>query len=504
MNDDERRGAQVAAAVAAVLYLVTVLRMGWVSDDAFIAIRSVDNLVHGQGFTVNVLERVQSYTSPLWALLCVPFFAATQSPYAALILPGLVCSLGLVVVLIRGLCATPWRSVVVLVALAVSSSFVHFSTSGLENALGHLLLALFVLDRLRGPEPTRAGFVLAAGLFLTRFDYVLLVGPAVLLAVAKHPRGSVRLAWPALVAAGAWLLFATFYYGSPLPNTAYAKTNTAIPLGERLAQGAAYLVDSAARDPIVLLALGVAGLLAAGRGAGSAERALMAGAGAYLLYVVYVGGDFMSGRFLTPCTLMAVMVAVHLAASRSDRMLPVAAAALALLVPATFMDRRAHLARTDCAVPMSGIVDERECYVDFTGLTQNIRRQKWRTHGYLRDFQKAVKATRDPFVVFDLAGMVSYANRRQVHIVERFALTEPLLARIRFEPDEKWRVGHYFRPLPVGYEETLRSGDNLIEDPCVRDLYDRLVLATRAPLWAPGRLGAIWELNTTHRTCDAP
>lgn len=497
--------AQIAAVVAAWLFLVAVVRLGWVSDDAFIAIRSVDHLVAGKGFVLNVGERVQSFTSPLWALLCVPFFAIARNPYAALVVPGLACSLGMVAVVWQGWRKAPWQAAVTLLLLSASLSFLHFSTSGLENSLAHLLAALFVFERLRaGNGVTRVSFLIAAGLFLTRFDYALLVAPSLAVAVRQQPREAVRLAWPAVAVVAAWLVFATVYYGFPLPNTAYAKLNTSIPLGQRIAQGFAYLVDSSSRDPIVLVIIGAAGVLSASPGQPSRVRWLAAGVGTYLAYVLYVGGDFMSGRFLTVAYLVSVLLGVHVAAAVHQWLMPVAAAAATLLALPSFEDRRVDPRGLQCFVPESGIVDERECYVEHTGLPQNIRRQKWKSHGYLRDFEKVAKKTKDDFVVFDLVGLVSYANRGEKHIVERYALTEPLLARIRFRAERGWRIGHFFRPLPAGYEETLRTGKNQIVDRCLNELYDRLSLVTRGPLWSAERLAAIAALNTTHRTCDAP
>ena len=46
-----------------------VLRLAWLSDDAYITLRSVENFTHGYGAVYNVGERVQSFTHPLWMLL---------------------------------------------------------------------------------------------------------------------------------------------------------------------------------------------------------------------------------------------------------------------------------------------------------------------------------------------------------------------------------------------------------------------------------------------------
>lgn len=497
--------AKLAAFAAGLLFLAAVVRRGWLSDDAFIAIRSVDHLVHGEGLVFNLGERVQSFTSPLWAFLCAPFFALTGDPYSALMAPGLLCSLALVVTVLIVWRRTPWKAATVLLALTASSAFLSFSTSGLENPLAHLLAALFVFERLEnGRRPTYACFALAAALFLTRFDYALLVAPSVVMAVALDVRRSSRLAWPALAVIVVWFGFATFYYGFPFPNTAYAKLNTDIPLQTQIAQGMTYLVDSTIRDPIVLTVVALAGVLGFSRGMSVAARGLLLGVGIYVLYVIYIGGDFMSGRFLTTCYLVSVLVTVDFMASTYRWSLTVGAAVLMLFGISSFSDRRAD-PRDICPIPESGVVDERACYVEFTGLAQNVRRRKWEEHPYMKNFERAAEHTKGHFIVSNLAGMVSYANRDRKHIVEHFGLTEPLLARIEYVPNNpNWRIGHFYRAIPAGYLQTLRSGENVITDPCIHHLYDLLSPVIHGPLWSAKRLRDIWRLNTRRATCRAP
>jgi arabinofuranosyltransferase len=60
----------------------------------------------------------------------------------------------------------------VLVVLAVSPAFVHFSTSGLEAPLTHLLLAAFYVGVVRGTS-LRGLALLASGVALCRMDAVL-------------------------------------------------------------------------------------------------------------------------------------------------------------------------------------------------------------------------------------------------------------------------------------------------------------------------------------------
>jgi arabinofuranosyltransferase len=231
-------------------------------------------------------------------------------------------------------------------------------------------------------------------------------------------------------------------------------------------------------------------------------RALGLGLLGYLLYVLSIGGDFMGGRFFTTTYVVAVLLLARVAASLHPWAL--AAASLALVIPVTatsFSDRRTDPRRTECSPPDSGITDERECYVEYTGLPQNIRSGKWKRHGYLEDFRKVARAESTGVVYFNLVGLAGYGNTEEKHIVEGFALSEPFLARIRFEAQSGWRIGHLHRDIPPGYLESLRTGTNQLQTPCLRELYDRLALVRSGPIWTAARFKAIWALNTTHQGC---
>src|SRR3954466_11954627 len=60
-------GAVLLAFAAGVTFFV--YRDAWVSDDAVITFRYVDNLLHGHGASFNPGDKVQGYTHPLWFLL---------------------------------------------------------------------------------------------------------------------------------------------------------------------------------------------------------------------------------------------------------------------------------------------------------------------------------------------------------------------------------------------------------------------------------------------------
>jgi arabinofuranosyltransferase len=87
-----------------------------------------------------------------------------------------------------------------------------------------------------------------------------------------------------------------------------------------------------------------------------------------------------------------------------------------------------------------------------------------------------------------------YAGPR-VHIVDGHALTDPLLARLPANTRRGYRIGHFRRVSPEGYERSLRTGRNQIADPDLAAFWDRLRLVTRGPILDGDRLRAVIDLN---------
>src|SRR6185503_12028738 len=123
--------------------------------------------------------------------------------------------------------------------LLSSKALVDYTSSGLEYPLSYFLIALFYVRylerRLDAPsaEELRFFVLVAALAFVNRSDtallFVLPLAEMTLWSLIARGRQTVR---PLLVGASPailWLLFATFYYGFPLPNTYYAKVANGIP-----------------------------------------------------------------------------------------------------------------------------------------------------------------------------------------------------------------------------------------------------------------------------------
>ena len=487
-----------------VVFLACVLRYAWMSDDAFISFRTVANWVHGHGLVANLAERVQAFTNPLWTLLLIPPYAALKNAYWAAMGLSLAVDVLFVVVLLRRRDANV-ATLLTLCLLTASRSFVTFSTSGLENGLAHLLLAAFVLEELR-ERPWRpwAPWLLGGLIAVNRLDHLLLVLPLLVLRVRREGvRASLR---PAAIGLGplvAWLAFSVFYYGFPWPNTAYAKLNAVILRRELVMQGLSYLVDATLRDGIMAVVVGAA--LVLGIRERKRVRAMaggLCGMGLYLAYVTWIGGDFMGGRF---CTAPYLVAALLLGETLENLPKPALAAVVAsvLLWGRWVLEPLPTDPKTECVVIATGIVDERACYVEHTGIYQNFRAKKYESHPYFKtglEFRQKGERVSPSTIV----GMAGYAAGPRVHLIDYYALTDPLLARIQYKPADEWRIGHFRREIPKGYVESLLNDDNRLEDPCLHRLYADLRLVTRGRLLSTARFAAIWRLNFGQSVCPAP
>ena len=119
------RGLWLSVGLLGVLGVV--LSQAWVSDDAFITFRVIDNFVNGYGLRWNVDERVEVYTHPLWMLLLTPFHAVSGNPFLASIAVSLACTGAALFLAVRAVVAPVGVTLAVfLLPLALSRAFTQF------------------------------------------------------------------------------------------------------------------------------------------------------------------------------------------------------------------------------------------------------------------------------------------------------------------------------------------------------------------------------------------
>jgi len=481
-------GQRLIILAASLFFAVVVLRTAWISDDAYITFRTIDNVLHGWGARWNVAERVQAYTHPLWMMLLTAVELITREPYFTALAISLALSVGTVWLLATRLAFSAWSAVLGVVLLTSSRAFVDFSTSGLENPLAHFLIVAFIVS-LTSPLGRRP-MVLASLVMLCRQDLVCLVGPALLLHLAREKSSrsarSLLIGFSPLIA---WEIWSLVYYGFPVPNTLFAKLSTSIPKPDLVVQGMHYLEESWLHDPLTLTVVGASVVVGFLRG--GMPRALAIGQLAYLSYVVWIGGDFMSGRFVTAPFVVGV---VQLASAQFHiRVRHVAIVALMVAVEMS-MTRTGSMS-TGLPEPyreFHGITNERAYYYPRTGLLRTTR--PFRTPELVdAGLAAEMRAAGQTVATREMVGMFAYAAGPDLYVVDRFGLGDPLLARLPVTGP--WRIGHFPRELPDGYIQTLRSGTNQIADPGLREYYESLTRITRGPIWSAARWRSIAKMN---------
>ena len=505
-KDSAKALAMAPELIFQLCVVALVIHYAWMSDDAYITLRSVDNFVSGRGLTWNPGQRVQVFTHPLWAFVLSAFYYFTREAFFTTLGVSIALGGAVVVLLPRVFNARGIHTLPLLVALAMSRSFIDYSTSGLENPLTHVLLLVFLLCARRGSLTTLA--LIAALGCLNRLDTALLFAPVILWRMhsgfATHGRAYLWTVLRAALLGGAplwlWEAFSLLYFGSLVPNTALAKLGHGYPRGEVIQQGVFYVLDLVREDPATAVAI-AAGVVVAGYSRKPLEIAVAAGVVAYLLYVVWVGGDFMRGRFFSaPFLLSVALLGRNTATTRWSS----GAFGLAVVFSGIFArsppPRIGSADKAPRKISEWGIADERRYYADRTGLFEvEIRgggpKHGWRWTGEKYDPKPGRNDIRAAYVKSNI-GIAGFYTHPDVTLVDPMGLTDPLLARLPARRKVDWRVGHFARPLPAGYLRSVRTGKDKFSDENLGRLWEQLELVTRGDLFASDRLLAIWELNT--------
>ena len=508
-SDNTKARSGLASAIALVVLAMILLRTAWISDDAYITFRTVDNLIHGYGLTWNIAERVQAFTNPLWLFLLAPAYALTHEVYFTSLALCMAVSLAAAAILTHALSVSVRGALLGMAILTFSKAFTDYSTSGLENPLTHLLLSMFCVVYLRRQPTLQNLFWLAlitSLAALNRMDTILLFLPALTFAFFSWPIPKVKGFWTIILGClpfAIWEFFSLWYYGFLFPNTAYAKLNTGISPPELIQQGFVYFINSLTVDPLTLTVI-AAGLAVTAWFRKWSLWALEGGVLLYLLYVLRIGGDFMSGRFLAAPLFAAVILVSQYPLDRHDRsvdLLFLAVALLGLSTPYSPVLSRSDYERNPMATEIlisRGINDERGYYYQGTGLLRANRasaQSRWPDLDWVSDGARARQNGRS-VIVTGSVGLFGFYAGPQVHIVDEWALADPLLARLPAEYAANWHIGHFARRLPDGYLDTLQTGQNVIRDKNLAAYYDQLALITRGGLWDTNRLVAIWKMNT--------
>ncbi len=416
----------------------------WIADDGLIVLRTVRNLLAGNGPVFNAGERVESNTSTAWTYL-VYLGSVIGGPlrleYVALALALFFSVAGVAMAMLgtarlwapgqRGRAALILPAGV-LVYIAVPPAR-DFATSGLENGLVTAWLGglwwMMVAWSQKKPKPPwfstsfTAALAFVAGLsVLVRPELALIGGLALVMMLIAEPSWGRRAL---IVAAGGLLpvgyqIFRMGYYALLVPQTALAKDAS----GSKWDQGFVYLNNLtgpyALWIPAVLL-VALAVVLISGRRPGAdtptgglaarvqtpaAVVAFMVLSGVLqAVYWIRQGGDFMHGRVLLAplfCVLLPVAVipvAIPAGGWRAIFTPRVAGATAALWLAlagwALWAANSPGMGRDATRVTYSGIVDERRFYSQATGHAHPLTAADYLDYPRMRAVMVAINNTPD-------------------------------------------------------------------------------------------------------------
>ncbi len=471
-----------------------LLRNFWVSDDAFMYLRTALHFSEGNGLRFNINERVQSYSSALWMILVALGHLLTADSFLVLFLLDVFFGCALIVLFYQGLSPKGWLVFIPASILFTSRTFVDFQSSGLETPL--LLFTLVGFARavmLRKQLPTIAMW--ASMVVLTRFDAALYCMPLCAWLIFDH-RAEIRHQIKNLVLAVSplimWLLFTTFYYGTSIPSPAISKLNHDIPLTTVVRQGVIYGIDTVSHDPVTAFTI-LSGVLIGLTSLGGKTRALALGALLHMMYVIFIGGDFMMGRFfLGELAIATSILAFGILPQLSAASCAIIALSCVLLSrigdcpPFSQCDILPH-----SQIRLTGIADERRFWSRKHSLqvwTQDraltpITISTWGAPGI------AVKRN-------DFPGFAGYSSGHNVVLVDAHGLTDGFLSRLKARNRSSFRPGHLLRDVPLGYLESVKAGQPRMVDPHLNEFYKRYLQIVRGNLFSISRLVAVWQFST--------
>lgn len=290
----------------------------FLQDDAFITFRYSENFVNGFGIVFNIGEYLEGYTNFLWMLFVSLGILFKQAPENFSIQLGLFFYSGSLLVWYRIakllFKSNTFHIVGFLFILGFNYSFSSYATGGLETSLITFLISVTAYLTLRTYDQPKfsalslifLSFTLSL-LFLTRMDAGLVAiatGIFLLFKVRNQGRELFRflflISFPFAIIVGLWFLWKLKYYGHIFPNTFNAKVggnNT-----DSLLAGIEYFhlfFSIYSLGPFLILGI-ILAFYKSNFKAYSFLGYLGSLVGLTSLYVIWVGGDFMEFRFMTP------------------------------------------------------------------------------------------------------------------------------------------------------------------------------------------------------------
>lgn len=483
-----------------IIYFLLLIKTAWLCDDAYITFRTVDNFINGYGLRWNVAERVQTYTHPLWMFLIAFFYFFTKEVFFTSIFLSIIISLTTVFLIIFNLAKQFYNALIVILLVLFSKVFIDFSTSGLENPLSHLLFVILSIVYINEGKSLKRklliGF-LSSLILLNRYDFLFILIPFLFIELIKISRKEFLMFALGFSPLFIWLSFSLWYYGFLFPNTAYAKLNTGIPRLSLIKEGFYYFKESFAIDPVTLTAIASSILLVLIY-KNYKLLPFVLGIIFYFVYLIFVGGDFMAGRFFTVPFILSLVILSKIDIKNITSLkifLLIILLTGFISIYRTIYNKSFDSWNSIVKFDSDSVMDERKFYYSGSNLLNALKGDPMPSH-YWVQVGREIKKNKVKIITTINMGFQGYYAGSETYLIDKLALSDPLLSRLPSESN--WRIGHYPRLIPYGYLESLYTNSNMIKDSSLSKYYEKIRIITRGNLFDFSRLVDILKFNLGH------
>jgi arabinofuranosyltransferase len=490
-KEEDFKGKKYILFFLLFLSFYLILVKSWISEDAFITLRHIENFISGYGPVFNIGERVEGFSHVLWFYMVSFFRWLGFTIKASVMIPSLIFSFSAIYIFLFKIKVSGESGEVLNLAapaLLAASAFIDFGTSGLESPLSYLLLIIYSKFLLEGSFDKRPEFfgIIIALLVFTRPDFGIFLIINLIFFIyelyIKKIKFNFLLKFSifSIIPLLLYEIFRMGYYAAIFPNPFYTKTGS----GSYFSAGINYFLDFSEGSlflPVVIFALLV---FVFNKSEFNGRKLILLSGFTHLFFIVRGGGDFMHGRFLLPSFILLSAGTMGIFdkyfSSSKIRRLSSVFLIIFIFIIGLFIkpaQKRGHYFNR------GGISDERFAYYKDKNIPLKYLFKEniifmWKTIGENYYFL-AEKGRTKIRIAYKNVGFIGYYGGKKVFVLDKLGLTDPIVSRLKIK--KRGRPGHEkYAPFPYLY-------------------YRRLTFSpTPFPLWnrfANTNYGILWDIS---------
>lgn len=484
-----------------LIYFSLIYYYKWVSSDGLSVTYQSYNVLNGLGLVWNLGERTYVSTSPLFTIVSIPltymfdllfnvFHISDNKIFNIPIIINMIFSITSITMILRFLylkntIIKPEKIIILLFSfglLLASKFYIDFSTSGLENSLSYSVIAWFTILSMN-EETSKTVFLLpisVALVFLTRYDFFLIVCPTILYYFYKHKftKGFMIMCIMIL----SWLVFSFFYFGSIFPNSFYLKTNN-FNLYQSLFYYKENLFES--KPMFLLIALGLYSSY-------FTNKKIFLGIIFYLGYIFLVR-DYMFGRLFTILVPISIISIIEFVSTKEivaykKNFIRISLFSLMLFAIIFFFPPVVKLYTAKYTSGRFLLTNEREYYT-----------RKFSNINFI--YNKPVKHSTFISNSVQMLHTPLLPESQNTYFIDPVGLANPFITYyIKNNGSKGERPGHYFANIDhlkeIGLFESVLLNKNVLQDKNTAELYNDVNIVTKGSIFSLNRLKTIIKLHT--------